>query len=1476
MDRDRRSPFPGRSVQRALPIFLLVVALIAPTTVYGFTQPVPLEMEKITRAYPDMPPAANASSYDPVMTDDGRFIAFSSEADNLVEGDTNGNADIFLYDTEAKTTTLVSRASDGTQGNSYSRRPSISADGRFIAYQSWASNLVPGDTNGRQDVFVYDTVDKTVEVVSRATDGTWGNSQAYSPAISADGNVVAFVSNATNIVPEGSSGMSDVLVHDRRTGTTVTASLSYLGTGPNSSSSEPDISADGRYVVFPSWASDLVPGDTNGQWDVFVRDMFLGVTTRVSVAADGSQLTSQSYECSISDDGRYVAFSSTGTNVVPGDVNYAPDIFRRDLLTGTNELVSVSTSGTQTTSESYRPRINSDGSFVAFLSYANNLVPGDTNYAPDVFLRDMTAGTTVLVSASSDETISDDSSEDPCVSTSGDRVVFWTVGRNLYENDYANQSDIMYRDIAAGTTTLVTVGGLIDEPIDDSDFARISADGRYVVFQSYAPNLVLGDKNRVNDVFLHDRETDELRCVSMTAEGTTGDGCSSHPSISADGRYVAFQSDASDLIEGDTNGVADVFVYDVTDGSLERVSMDSEGGETGDCSSWPYISGDGNAVVFRTRWNLVPEDENSWMDVYVHYRDTGNTELVSVSTSGSGGNDDSYWPSPNFDGTIIAFRTPASDILPDDTNGRADIFVRDMVAGVTERVSVSTLGAEADECSRWPSISADGRYVAFQSGATNLLDDAPEGWYDGDIFVHDREEDTTIRITNGIDDGGIGFDSVVSGVASILGLSTSALEADNCSANPAISADGMYVVYSSDASNLVEGDTNGLEDVFMYEMATGETARVSVATDGTQGDDDVSNKTKPSVSGDGTYAAFVTPARTLIAGQTVKSDMDQVYVATMRASTPVLDPIANVTIDELTKLTFTATATGGDPESFVFSLGAGAPAGAAITPGGVFSWTPTEAQGPGTYTITVRLSDGEETVTTSFVVTVREVNAAPVFPQISNRVISEEVPFSFTAVAVDSDVPAQPVYYSLGDGAPEGAAVLENGKFSWTPTEAQGPGLYEITLIASDGVTTGTRVFTLRVTEANKPPVLGTIGSKAVDERSELAFTALATDPDVPAQSLTFSLGAGAPAGASITADGMFTWTPDEDQGPGVYDIGVVVSDGAATDTEIVTVTVGEVPLEVTTLAGEDRMATAVDVATEAFPEGAGTVLIATAYDWPDAICGSALAGALDAPILLTRADVLPDVVAEEIARLGATEVIILGGEGAVSAAVADELGELDGVAGVERISGANRYETAAAVVARTIAELGDGWDGTAFVSTGVAFPDALGASPLSAAQGWPIYLVGADAATHEAAVTAMLDDGVTRAVILGGEGAVASGVETMLADALGAAAVARLSGADRYETAAAVASFGVDEAGLGWNHLAIATGADFPDALVGGVLQGRSGSVMLLTPSATLAPATREVLDENAPAIAEVRFLGGYGAVSQAVRLEVADVLDR
>jgi putative cell wall-binding protein len=306
--------------------------------------------------------------------------------------------------------------------------------------------------------------------------------------------------------------------------------------------------------------------------------------------------------------------------------------------------------------------------------------------------------------------------------------------------------------------------------------------------------------------------------------------------------------------------------------------------------------------------------------------------------------------------------------------------------------------------------------------------------------------------------------------------------------------------------------------------------------------------------------------------------------------------------------------------------------------------------------------------------------------------------------------------------------------------------------------------------------------------------------------------------------------------------------------------------LSVVSVAGDDRIATAIAAAKVAFPSGAGTVVIATARNWPDALGGAALAGAVDGPILLTEPTELPSTVATAISALGATKAIILGGTGAVSSDVQSALGTtLGGAGNVTRIDGADRYETARKVAAETVKRINESgtFSRTAFVATGANFPDALAASPLAAAKGWPIYLVR-PTGVDDALVDAMRKVGVNQVIILGGYGAVPKSVEDALK--VRVAPVSRLEGADRYRTALAVAEHGV-KVGLFWDKVAVATGANFPDALAGGVLQGRANSVMVLTPSDTLHEGVRQTLVANKGGIWEVRFLGGLSAVSQPVR---------
>lgn len=310
-----------------------------------------------------------------------------------------------------------------------------------------------------------------------------------------------------------------------------------------------------------------------------------------------------------------------------------------------------------------------------------------------------------------------------------------------------------------------------------------------------------------------------------------------------------------------------------------------------------------------------------------------------------------------------------------------------------------------------------------------------------------------------------------------------------------------------------------------------------------------------------------------------------------------------------------------------------------------------------------------------------------------------------------------------------------------------------------------------------------------------------------------------------------------------------------------------------TTIAGADRYETAVKVSQQAFPAGAPAVVIATGANWPDALGGGALASALGGPVLLTKPTSLPAAVADEIERLGAQRAIVLGGHSAVGTGVEDALKALLGAANVTRIGGATRYATAELIAQAVVDEVEEtgAFSGGAFVATGANFPDALAGTPLSAAMEQPIYLVGPSLAASTR--TAMQAAGVQRVTVLGGTGAVSSAVEDALETSLGDANVTRLAGSNRYSTAVAIATHGVDELGLSWDGLAIATGSNFPDALAGGVMQGRSGSVLLLTPGSALDTATNACLAAR-DGLSSVKFLGGTGALSDAVRNQVMAVI--
>jgi Tol biopolymer transport system component len=326
-------------------------------------------------------------SFDPAITAHGRYVAFTSKAPDLVPGDSNAASDVFVHDWVTGGTRRVSKASNGQQqANASSSQPAISAGGRYVAFTSNASNLVPGDTNAVWDVFVHDRATGATGRISTASNNEQGNAGSSQPAISANGRYVAFTSKASNLVPGDTNALWDVFVHDRATGVTQRVSTNSNGQQGNAGSAEPAISADGRYVAFTSNASNLVPGDTNGVSDVFVHDRRTGVTRRVSEASELEQGNGASSAPAISAHGRYVAFTSNASNLVPGDSNEDSDVFLHDRRRGVTQRASIG-AGRQGNDDSYLPAITADGRSVAFTSRASNLVPGDEDGVPDLFVR---------------------------------------------------------------------------------------------------------------------------------------------------------------------------------------------------------------------------------------------------------------------------------------------------------------------------------------------------------------------------------------------------------------------------------------------------------------------------------------------------------------------------------------------------------------------------------------------------------------------------------------------------------------------------------------------------------------------------------------------------------------------------------------------------------------------------------------------------------------------------------------------------------------------------------------------------------------------------------------------------------------------------------------------------------------------------------------------------------------------------------
>lgn len=393
--------------------------------------------------------------------------------------------------------------------------------------------------------------------VSVSSTGVEGNSHSIDSGISSDGRFVVFASFAANLlsVPDTNSAL-DIFIHDRQTGNTTLISAAPDGTLANGPSYAPRITPDGRFIVFFSTASNLVTGDSNNKNDVFVHDRQTGLTSRVSISSTGVQSDGDSYYCSISDDGRHIVFGSNATNLdaVFSDTNGLQDIFIHDRQDATTTLISKNTDNIIGNDRSVYPVISGNGQFAVFYSKATNFVSNsDVNGSYDIFIRDLQTGSIRLVSITPDGMAGNYYSTIPAISTDGQTVVFRSDASDLVANDTNNKSDIFVRDLATNQTTKISLDPGGNEHPNGSLFPSLSADGMVVGY--YASGA-----DAVDNVYRHDRRTGKTTLVSVTSSGAPGTAHSRQPAVSADGNFIAFQSKASDLVANDTNGADDIFV----------------------------------------------------------------------------------------------------------------------------------------------------------------------------------------------------------------------------------------------------------------------------------------------------------------------------------------------------------------------------------------------------------------------------------------------------------------------------------------------------------------------------------------------------------------------------------------------------------------------------------------------------------------------------------------------------------------------------------------------------------------------------------------------------------------------------------------------------------------------------------------------------------------------------------------------------
>lgn len=710
------------------------------------------EIELISKS-PTGIPGNFASSY-PSISHNGSRVAFSSNATNLASQDTNADSDVFLKDFTTGTLKLISRATDQASANGTSGEVDISSNGEFVAYSSSATNIVAGDVNGQGDIFVYKVSDETTVIASLSSTQVQADDWCSRPSISGDGRYVAFDTWATTLHPDDFSGFSDdVFVRDLQTNTTAIASIAQDGDVIDFGTREASISDDGRYVSFMSFSSWVFAGDTNSSFDIFVRDMVGNTTEHISKSTAGVQANDSSTGAIISKDGNSVFYMSRATNLEAGDTNGFNDVIKRNLVADTTSILSKSSLGVLGNGTSYPISVSSDGRYVVFYSAASNLVSDDDNNGTDLFLLDQVDSSVVRLAIETSRANSNGSVTGGFViSETGQYVAYSSDATNLVANDTNSFTDVFMYNRATGGQELISKSSAGIQGNNLSANPRISDEGRFVVYRSLASNLVAGDGNAKNDIFYHDRTTGETLLISESLTGTTGNDESLVADISSDGSFVVFDSKATDLVLGDTNGRSDIFLWTKVSGAVEKISINGSNQNPNGDSSNPKISANGRYIAYQSAaTDLVIGDTNGRIDVFVYDLDLNTTQKVSVSTDGVQANADCVVSDISWDGRYVLFTSTANN-LDMDTNTAKDLFIRDTQLGTTELITKNSNGIQDPSLVVDGSISMtkDNRYVSFAHPGSSLdQSELVHTW--SHVFVRDLQLGTTVRVSRRAD-----------------------------------------------------------------------------------------------------------------------------------------------------------------------------------------------------------------------------------------------------------------------------------------------------------------------------------------------------------------------------------------------------------------------------------------------------------------------------------------------------------------------------------------------------------------------------------------------------------------------------------------------------------------------------------------------------------------------------------------------------